>query len=213
MLRVPPVPPDQRPGLTTAQAPLHVHLKSRWVIMPDGHACQQHPKRPKVQATSHLDVTVSWQHAVKPASRHKCRPPVRGVAAVDIRRARHVRGVAVGDVPRAERLKVVDEITELGVEIRAVMPDDPATECDVMRIGRETSQQARQPGGGRERVVIKECDYWRLSALKPDVAGACYAESARQQDRLIGWLIANPVVTAAPIKYQNDLRLQQRMLS
>src|SRR5260370_18227554 len=136
MLPVALASPNQRPGLSAAAAPLHVYLKGRRVIMPDGHPGEQHPMRPKVQATSHLDVAVGRQDAIEPASRYKCWPPVRGVAAVDVRSAWHVRGVPVVDIPGAEHLEVVDEITELSVEIRAGMPDHPAADTNVMRIGR-----------------------------------------------------------------------------
>ncbi len=93
------------------------------------------------------------------------------------------------------------------------MPDDPATERDVMRIGCETSQQTRQPGLGRQRVVIKECHDRRLSAVKPGIAGACYAEPTGQQNCFIGLLVANPVITAAAVKNHDDLGLKQWMLS
>src|ERR1035438_3619083 len=53
MLPVAPASPNQRPGLTAAQTPLHVYVKGRRVIMPDGHPGKQHPMRPEVQAASH----------------------------------------------------------------------------------------------------------------------------------------------------------------
>lgn len=143
MLLVASASPNQRSGFPAAETPLHVYLKGRWVIMSDGHPRKQHPMRPEIKAASHLDVAVGWQDAIEPAGGHKCWPPVRSVAAVDIRSAWHVRRVTVVDIPGAEHLEVVDEITELSVEIRAVMADDPAAERNVMRIGRETSQQAR----------------------------------------------------------------------
>src|SRR5260370_33622005 len=72
--------PNQRPGLSAAAAPLHVYLKGRRLIMPDGHPGEQHPKRPKVQTTSHLDVAGGRQASIERASTYNSCAPVIGIA-------------------------------------------------------------------------------------------------------------------------------------
>lgn len=95
------------------------------MIVSDGHARKQHATRLKPQASPKFDIAIGWQGLIESASGYERRSPVCCVSPVDVRSPGHVRVLTMVDVPRAKHLEIIDEIAELGIEIRVVMPDDP----------------------------------------------------------------------------------------